>query len=93
MPRKFSSCAYIKFDLDYNTTSINKTYIQVNKTNNHVIFDHTTFLKDQFNLEVDEKKERNFVTSTGHLNFVKIPPKPGLHFLPHSDLLNIYLKL
>ena len=41
-----------------NTTSINKTYVHLNKTNNQVIFDHTTFLKSKFNSEVDGEKKK-----------------------------------
>lgn len=41
------------FGLEQNTTSLNKNYIQVNKTINQVISDHTTFLKHKFILEVD----------------------------------------
>ena len=47
--------------LDQNTTSTNKTYIKVNKTNNHVISDHTTFFKSKFNLKV--KKENRKVSN------------------------------
>ena len=50
---------------DQNKTSINKTYIQVNKPNNQVISDHTTFLQHGFNLKL-MKKRRNSLTSTGH---------------------------
>ena len=44
--------------LDQDTSNINKTYIQVNKTNNQVICDHTTFLKNTFNAEVDEETNK-----------------------------------
>ena len=44
--------------LDQDTSNINKTYIQVNKTNNQVICDHTTFLKNTFNAEVDEESNK-----------------------------------
>ena len=50
---------------DQNKTSINKTYVQVNKPNNQVISDHTTFLQHGFNLKL-MKKRRNSLTSTGH---------------------------
>ena len=43
--------------LDQNTTSINKTYIQVNKAINQIISDHTTFLKKE-NLEVNEENKK-----------------------------------
>ena len=42
--------------LDQNTTSTNKTYIQVSKTNNHITSSHTTFLKSKFNLKVKKEK-------------------------------------
>ena len=42
-------------DLDQNITSINK---QVNKPNNQVISDHTTFLRKKLDLEVDEENKK-----------------------------------
>ena len=42
-------------DLDQNINSTNKTYFQVNKPNNQVISDHTTFPKKKLILEVDEE--------------------------------------
>ena len=47
-------------------TTTNRTYLQVNKTNNQVISDQTTFLKSKFDLEVDEenKKLLNILLST-----------------------------
>ena len=44
--------------LDQNTSSTNKTYIQVNITVNHVISDHTAFLRNKFNLEVNEENKK-----------------------------------
>ena len=44
--------------LDQNTTSKSKTYTEVKKTNDQVSHYHTTFLKDTFNLEVDEKNKK-----------------------------------
>ena len=43
--------------LDQNITSFNKTYVQVNKSNIQVIFDHTTLLKNKFNLEVSQENK------------------------------------
>ena len=45
-----------QFYLNRNITSTNKTYIQVNKSNNQVISDHTTFLKYP-NVEVYEENK------------------------------------
>lgn len=44
--------------LDQNTNSTNKTYIQVIKTNNQIIFVRTTFLRSKFNLEVNEENNK-----------------------------------
>lgn len=44
--------------LDQNTASANKTYVQVNKINNKFISDHITFLKNKFNLEVNEENKK-----------------------------------
>ena len=53
------SCPYKStWFLDLNITNLNKTYIQVNKPNNQVIFDHTAFLKNKFILEIDEEKTK-----------------------------------
>ena len=41
-----------------NTTRTNKTYIQVNKINNQVFSDYTTFLKSKFSLEIDEENKQ-----------------------------------
>ena len=51
--------------------------MQVNKTNNQFISDHTIFHKSEFNSEVYEKR-KNFLTSTGYLNFLNILLMPGL---------------
>lgn len=45
-------------NLDQNITSTNKTYFQVNKPNNQVISDHTTFPKKKLVLEVDEENKK-----------------------------------
>ena len=42
---------------DQNITSFNKTYVQVNKSNIQVIFDHTTLLKNKFNLEASQENK------------------------------------
>ena len=44
--------------MHHNISSTNKTYFPVQKTNNQVIFGHTTFLRNKFNLGVDEKKKK-----------------------------------
>lgn len=77
--------------LDRNITSISKAYIQVNRTNNHVIIDYTAFLKDKFNLEVVQENER-FLASTGRLNLTETLLKPSLCLVPHDVLLNLFIK-
>ena len=43
---------YYCFDLVY------KIYIQVSKTDNQVTYDHTRFVKYEFNLEVDKENKK-----------------------------------
>ena len=45
-------------DLDQNINSTNKTYFQVNKPNNQVISDHTTFPKKKLVLGDDEENKK-----------------------------------
>lgn len=65
-----------KSPLDHSNTGTNKTYtnIPVHKTNNQAISDHTRFLKNKFNLEVDGEN-KNFLTFTELLNFINTHSK------------------
>ena len=45
--------------LDHNNTGTNNAYFPVHKTNNQVISGHTTFLRNKFNLVVDEENKKN----------------------------------
>ena len=62
--------------LDHNNTATNKTYIPAHKTNNQVISCHTAFLRNKFNLVVDEENKK--LCNTGPLNFINICLKPDL---------------
>ena len=53
-----------------NTTSTNKTYIQVNKTNNQVIADQKIFLNKKFDLE-EMKKTEHFLKPPGQFKLHK----------------------
>ena len=44
--------------LDHNNTGTSKTYIPVHKANNQVISDNITFLRNRFDLVVDEEKKK-----------------------------------
>ena len=44
--------------LDHNNTGTNKTYIPVHKIDGQVTSDHTTFLRNKFNLVVDEENKK-----------------------------------
>ena len=44
--------------LDHNNTGTNNTHIPVHKTNNQVISCHTTFIRNKFNLVVDEENNK-----------------------------------
>ena len=58
MCQRFYALIFTKeLGLDQNITSFNKTYVQVNKSNIQVIFDHTTLLKNKFNLEVSQENK------------------------------------
>ena len=57
LPTFLCSCPDKRIGSDQNTTSINKAYVQVNRHNNQVIRDHTAFLKNKFNLEVDAENK------------------------------------
>ena len=63
--------------LDRNNTGTSKTYIPVNKTNDQVISDHATFLRNKFKLVVDEENKK-LPDFTGSLNFINTPKKPDL---------------
>ena len=52
------SYPYKKLALDQNTTNTNKRYIQVNTTNDQVISDHILFLKNKFDLELDDEDKK-----------------------------------
>ena len=66
-----------KLDLVQNISSINKTYFQASKSNNQVISDHTIFLKNKFEIEVDEENKKP-PKNSWILNFINILLKPGL---------------
>ena len=53
-----------------NITSTNKTYIQVNKTNNQVISDQTRFLNKKCDLE-EMKKIEHFLKPPGQFKLHK----------------------
>ena len=62
--------------LNQNTTTTNETSVQVKKSNNQVISDHTTFLKLSLIFKLI-KKTRDLLTSTEHLNLINVLLKPG----------------
>ena len=62
--------------LDQNNTATNQTCIPAHKTNNQVISCHTAFLRNKFNLVVDEEHKK--LCNTGPLNFINICLKPDL---------------
>ena len=43
---------------NFSETDTNKTYISVRKTNNQVVSGHTPFLRNIFNLVVDEENKK-----------------------------------
>ena len=49
--------------LHHNNTSINKTYILVQKSKNQLISGHITFLRNKFNLVVDKGNKKHCTKS------------------------------
>lgn len=65
-----------RYGLNQNITSTNKIYFQINnKNNNYVISDNTIFLKNEFDLKVNEenKKLTNIYRTANFINiFIKL---------------------
>ena len=56
--QRFNALVFVKnLRLDQNITSLNKIYVQVDKTNIQVISDHTTLTKNKFNSKVSEENK------------------------------------
>ena len=57
--QEFYALVFLKeLRLDHNNTGTNNTYIPVYRTNNQVISEHTTLLKNRFNLVADEENRK-----------------------------------